>query len=93
MIRQNLTVKNARGLHARAAARLVAVTGRFTSRIHFCREGLQEWIDGKSILGILMMAASCGTVLNATVEGEDEEVAMQAIRELFDACFLEQAGS
>jgi phosphocarrier protein len=83
MLRRELVVENPLGLHARAAARLVDLTSRFRSRILFARSGRNEAVDGKSILGILMMAASRGTRLRVTVDGPDEEQALAAVEALF----------
>ncbi len=90
MIRRTLTVHNSLGLHARAAARLVSLTSSFESRITMAREDRNECIDGKSILGILMMAAAKGTRINITVDGPDEEAAMEALNGLFEHEFNER---
>jgi len=90
MIKKTLIVKNQLGLHARAAARLVSLTSRFTSKITLSRTGKNEFIDGKSILGILMMAASMGTQISFMVSGSDESEAIAAIEELFDNDFQEK---
>ena len=89
MIRQTVVVKNQLGLHARAAAKLVRLASRFSSEIHLAREGLAEQIDSKSILGILMLAASTGTRIEVSVSGEDETEATQAIVRLFEDRFGE----
>lgn len=93
MIQKTLTVTNRLGLHARAAARLVSLTGRFQSRISMRRADRLEEIDGKSILGILMMSASTGTALVFTVEGPDEDAAIQAVEALFDRKFDEEGSA
>ncbi len=80
MIAQSVTVVNALGLHARAAARFVHRAGQFTSRIRVTR-GTQT-VDGKSILGLLLLAAARGTVLEITADGEDEAQAMSALTDL-----------
>ncbi len=79
MIRQTVTIQNKLGLHARAAARLVRLTSSYRSEIKLGREGHREQIDGKSILGILLLAAARGTQLRIAVSGEDEKEAMEAI--------------
>jgi len=89
---KELVVTNALGIHARAAARLVTVAGRFRSRITLCRPGREEQIDCKSILGVLMLAAAKGTRLLARCEGEDEEAALAAIEALFLDQFSEGPG-
>ena len=91
MLETVLTVQNELGLHARAAARLVHATSRFQSRITFYRLGRSEAIDGKSILGILMMAAACGSRLGVTVDGPDEQAALSAIKAMFQNQFEEKS--
>jgi phosphocarrier protein HPr len=90
MIRQSLLVENKLGLHARAAAKLVRLASRFSSEIHLSREDANQKIDSKSILGILMLAASKGTRLVISIEGQDEVEAGVAIRCLFEAKFGEE---
>ncbi|MGH9341514.1 MAG: HPr family phosphocarrier protein [Acidobacteriota bacterium] len=79
MIQKIIPIENEFGLHARAAAKLVKLTTQFRSRVRLSRANLQQEIDGKSILGILLLAASQGTPIQVTVEGDDEEAAMEAI--------------
>ncbi len=81
------------GIHARAAARLVSVAGRYRSRVALTRLNHNEEIDGKSILGILMLAASPGTAIVFTVDGPDETAALEAIERLVQAHFQEGAAS
>lgn len=80
MIVQSVTVVNALGLHARAAARFVHRAGQFRSRIRVTRG--HQTVDGKSILGLLLLAAARGTVLELTVDGDDEEQAVAALVDL-----------
>jgi phosphocarrier protein len=90
MIRRVVLVENELGLHARAAANLVKLTAGFQSDIKLsCRDSDQK-IDGKSILGILLLAAAKGTELEVTVDGEDEEDAIEGIVRLFKNRFGEQ---
>jgi phosphocarrier protein len=77
-------------LHARAAAKLVRLASRFSSDIHVSREDSNQRIDSKSILGILMLAASQGTRLIISIDGSDESEAGDAIRELFENKFGEE---
>ncbi len=91
MIRQPVLVSNKLGLHARAAAKLVRLASRFSSDIYLSREGANQQIDAKSILGILMLAASKGTHLVISIEGQDEAEAREAIRELFETKFGEES--
>jgi phosphocarrier protein len=90
MIRQPITVSNRLGLHARAAAKLVRLASRFSSEIHISREDANQQIDSKSILGILMLAASKGTRLVISIEGQDEAEAGEAIKQLFEGKFGEE---
>ena len=91
MIRQSVLVSNKLGLHARAAAKLVRLASRFSSEIHLSREDANQRIDSKSILGVLMLAASKGTRLVISIDGQDEAEAVEAIRELFEAKFGEES--
>ncbi len=89
VIRRELRIRNRLGLHARAAARFVHTAGRFQRRVTAGREG--RVMDGKSILGILLLAASQGTSVEVTVEGPDEEQAMAALVALVESGFGEDA--
>jgi phosphocarrier protein len=91
MIHQEVMVRNELGLHARAAARLVRLTSRFSSDIYLSREGNKQRVDSKSILGILMLAASKGTRLVFSISGVDELEAGEAIRCLFEENFGEES--
>jgi len=88
---RTVVVENRLGLHARAAARLVRLTSGFRSVIHLCREGNSQEIDSKSILGILMLAATQGTRLVVSVEGPDENEACAAVCALFAHKFGEES--
>ena len=89
MIQRVVSVKNELGLHARAAANLVKLTARFESEIRLSRVNRDQKVDGKSILGILLLAAAKGTELEVTVEGTDEKEAMDGIVNLFGNLFGE----
>ena len=89
MIRRELAIRNRLGLHARAAARFVHTASRFRSRVTAGRDG--RVMDGKSILGILLLAASQGTAIEVTAEGEDEGQAMDALEALVVGGFGEEA--
>lgn len=88
MIEKKLEIINKLGLHARAAAKLTGVTSRFSSDIKIAKEGRQ--VDGKSIMSVMMLAASIGTELVFSIEGEDEADAMQAIETLVNNRFDEE---
>jgi phosphocarrier protein len=87
MKEQTLTLKNRLGLHARAAAKLVHTASSFDAKITLARDG--DEVDGKSILGLLLLAAGKGTPLVVRVEGSDEEQALAALRDLVDRKFDE----
>lgn len=87
MIRETITIINQLGLHARAAAKLVACTEGFQSSIRLAR-GDRE-VDGKSIMSVMMLAASCGTDIDLIIEGEDEEQARDALVALINDRFGE----
>lgn len=91
MTSRSVTVVNALGLHARAAARFVHLATRFESRITVTRDSKE--MDGKSIMGILLLAASRGTTLLVTAEGPDEVVAVEALVELVASGFGEESWS
>ena len=80
---------NRLGLHARAAARFVHTANRFRARITVARDG--RVMDGKSILGILLLAASQGSRLVLAADGEDEAAAVEALAALIDGGFGEEA--
>lgn len=87
MITQDIEIKNKLGLHARAAAKLVHTAAKFKSDIKI-RKGEEE-VDGKSILGILLLAAGRGSVVTVRASGDDENDAMSAVQELIDRKFDE----
>ncbi|HSY50668.1 MAG TPA: HPr family phosphocarrier protein [Thermoanaerobaculia bacterium] len=87
MIEHDIEIKNKLGLHARAAAKLVHTAARFRSDIKI-RKGDEE-VDGKSILGILLLAAGRGTTITIKANGDDEAEAVEAIEKLIDAKFDE----
>ncbi len=87
MISRDLEIKNKLGLHARAAAKLVHCAARFKSDVKVRKD--DEEVDGKSILGILLLAAGRGAVITVTADGEDEQAAVEAIEKLIGAKFDE----
>lgn len=84
---KEVTVKNRAGLHTRPAASLVKLSSRFDSEIFLIRDGFM--INGKSIIGVMTLAAENGCVLTVRAEGEDAEAAVNEIAELFDRGFGE----
>jgi len=87
--RRDVQICNRLGLHARAAARFVQAAARFRSRVSVGRDGRS--MDGKSILGILLLAASQGTWLEVEAEGDDEVDAVAALVALVETGFGEGA--
>lgn len=87
MITKKMKIKNRLGLHARAAAQLVKAANQFASEVHVEKDG--ENVNAKSIMGILMLAAVCGSEITVQIEGPDADVAMIAIEELVDDGFGE----
>jgi len=87
MVSRQVSVSNALGMHARAAARFVHRASQFTCRIRVTKGG--QTVDGKSILGLLLLAAARGATLDLEAEGDDAEAAIQALVQLVDAGFDE----
>lgn len=85
---RNFTIVNRLGLHARAAALLVKTASRFASEITIKKEDME--VNGKSIMGILLLAAPKGSAIHLLVEGSDEELAMQQLAELIEDGFGEE---
>lgn len=88
MIERELAIRNRLGLHARAAAKFVQTASRFKSEVKIRKNG--EEVDGKSILGLLLLAASQGTEITIAVCGEDEVAAFAAVEELIERSFDEE---
>lgn len=82
-----LTLRNRLGLHARAAAKFVHAAANFESKITITKDG--DEVDGKSILGLLLLAAGKGTPLVVRADGTDEEQALAALRALVERKFDE----
>ena len=80
MTSRSVTVVNALGLHARAAARFVHLAARVTSQVRVARDA--KVLDGKSIMGILLRAAARGTTITISADGTDEQAAVEALAEL-----------
>lgn len=87
MRRENTQIRNKLGLHARAAAKLVATASKFESNVMIERDSKK--VDGKSIMSLLMLAAGQGTKMVITAEGVDEDAAIEAILQLIDNRFDE----
>jgi phosphocarrier protein len=87
MTSRSVTVVNALGLHARAAARFVQLAARFTAQVRVARDG--KVMDGKSIMGILLLAAARGTTITISADGADEQAAVNALADLVATGFGE----
>jgi phosphocarrier protein len=87
MIKSSITISNKLGLHARASAKLTKLAGGFQCDVHMSRNGRR--INAKSIMGVMMLAAGAGTEIEIETDGEDEKVAMDALRALIDDKFGE----
>jgi phosphocarrier protein len=83
----NATITNKLGLHARAAAKLVEAAARFQSTIIIKKDG--ETVDARSILGLMMLNARIGTLIEVSVEGPDAREALSAVLALIEAKFGE----
>lgn len=77
MIRSEVTIINKLGLHARAASKFVSCASRYACEVRVGKDG--HWVDGKSIMAIMLLAAGKGTVLELELEGADEAQALTAI--------------
>ncbi len=87
MITKKLTVLNKLGIHARPAAQFVRAASRFQSDVTVVKD--DESVDGKSIMGLMMLAVGCGAVITVTVDGPDETESMEAIESLIAGKFGE----
>ena len=87
MAEKQLVIRNQLGLHARACALFVKAASRFKSEILVARDDLE--VNGKSIMGVMMLAAEEGATILVKAIGPDEELALEAIRELVDGKFGE----
>ena len=87
MVSRNFKIINRLGLHARAAAQLVKIANEFAAEVTLVKDDVE--VNGKSIMGILLLAAPQGTDLEVRVEGADEEAAMAAVARLIEDGFGE----
>lgn len=88
MIEREVTVRNRAGLHTRPASMLVRTASKFDADVFLRRDNYE--INGKSVIGVMTLAAEQGATLELIVEGEDEEDAAEAIAELFEDGFGEE---
>ena len=87
MLQHQFKIINNLGLHARASALFVKVATPFSSEVRLCLDGIE--VNGKSIMGVMMLAAVKGSTVQLTVEGPDEISAMEAVGKLIQEGFGE----
>jgi phosphocarrier protein len=87
MIKRSVTISNRLGLHARASAKLTKLAATFESDVHLSRNGRR--INAKSIMGVMMLAAGCGSSVEVETEGVDEQAAQEALVALIEDRFGE----
>ncbi|MFN0126464.1 MAG: HPr family phosphocarrier protein [Verrucomicrobiales bacterium] len=88
IVQREFTIRNRQGLHARPAAMLVKLCNTFQSEI-WVEKG-DEQVNGKSIMGLMMLAANHGAVIKVTAEGTDAEAAVEKIGSLIESGFMEE---
>ncbi|MBA4072635.1 MAG: HPr family phosphocarrier protein [Gemmatimonas sp.] len=87
MVERSVQVENAHGIHARPAAEIVKIAARFRSAITIVRDDLE--VNGKSIMGVMMLAAECGATIVIRASGADEDAAATALVALVKTRFGE----
>jgi len=87
MAQKDFTILNKLGIHARPAAQFVKTANRFQADIFVEKDG--EEVDGKSIMGLMMLAAGHGSVISVTANGSDADAALEALSELIARKFEE----
>jgi phosphocarrier protein len=88
MVSKQITIINKLGLHARAAAKFVSLASSFNSEIHVAKDG--KTVNGKSIMGVMMLAASQNSQITVSAEGDDEKLALEKIQRLIADRFGEE---
>ena len=91
MIKTNITISNKLGLHARASAKLTKLAGSFPCEVWLTKG--ERRVNAKSIMGVMMLAAACGSTLKIETEGEDEDAALEALTALIASGFGEEMGA
>ncbi len=89
MLRREFTLINKLGLHARASAKFVQCANAFNARLTVCKG--ERTVDGKSMMGLMMLAASCGSQIQCHAEGEDGNAMLDAL-EMLIADYFEEGG-
>lgn len=87
MAQREFTIQNKLGIHARPAAQFVKTASKFNAEIRVEKDG--EEVDGKSIMGLMMLAAGHGSVITVAAEGDDADQALAALGELVERKFEE----
>jgi len=87
MVERTLCIRNKLGLHARASAKFATLATRFGSSVQLVKDDIE--VNGKSIMGIMMLAASKGTELTLRVDGDDADAAVDALEALVNERFGE----
>ena len=91
MVTRSVTIVNQLGMHARAAAKFVHLATRFESRVRVARQDRE--MDGKSIMGLLLLAAARGSQIRISADGPDDEAAVAALSQLVEQGFGEDVCS
>ena len=87
MLQREVEVVNANGIHARPAAEIVKLAGKYRAHITIGRDGME--VNGKSIMGVMMLAAECGATITIKADGEDAHEALDALAALIASRFGE----
>ncbi len=88
MVERSVQILNKNGLHARPAAEIVKISGKFQSEITLVRDGME--VNGKSIMGVMMLAAECGSTIVLRADGTDADAALDALAALIQNKFGER---
>jgi phosphotransferase system HPr (HPr) family protein len=88
MITEEVIIQNKLGMHARPAALFVQTASKFKADITVSKNGVQ--VNGKSVMGMMMLAAECGSKLKITAKGDDEKNAIATLRKIFENKFDEE---
>ena len=88
MVERSVQITNKNGLHARPAAEIVKVSAKFQSEVTLVKDGME--VNGKSIMGVMMLAAECGSSLTLRAEGADADAALDALATLIANKFGER---
>ena len=88
MVAQKVEIKNKLGLHARPASHFVKISAKFQCNVFLNKEGFE--INAKSIMGVMMLAAECGSVIEIKCDGVDEQECLNALVALVEAKFYEE---